>query len=154
MMDHRTRFMNCLRGQPIDRLPFIEICGMPWCWSPLQAWDKQGIHRGTEPRSYFGFDCADVPEAVAGYEVVPIDWYAVPRFPEYELPDDGPYRRRIDGRWGQTRHRLLGLRRRTLVKTLDARSLLGNRLVGTLVADNRYHGRHDERRREHPSRGG
>ena len=100
-MDHRTRFMNCLRGLPVDRLPFIEIGGMPWCYSHMQRWDLQGIPMGSEPRLKFGFDCADEPSAVIGYERVPVDWYCVPRFPEYDLSDEGGYKRRIDGRWGQ-----------------------------------------------------
>ena len=96
--------MNCLRGEPVDRLPFIEVCGMPWCYSHAQRWDRQGIRMGSEPRLAFGFDCADAePCAVQGFERVPVDWYAVPRFAEYDLPDEGNYKRRIDGRWGQIR---------------------------------------------------
>ena len=33
----------------------------------------------------FGFDNAGVP---LGYESAPIDWYAVPRFDEVEIPSD------------------------------------------------------------------
>jgi len=102
-MNHRTRFMNCLRGRKVDRLPFVERCGMPWCFTASQAWHKQGIPVGSEPRLAFGFDCADVPEAVRGFEAVPCDFYAVPRYEEYELPDQqDEYQRRIDGRWGRT----------------------------------------------------
>ena len=95
--------MNCLRGLEIDRLPFIEVAGMPWCYHEIQGWHHQGIPSGSEPRLAFGFDCADVDGAVKGFEDVPVDWYAVPRFPEHTLPDEGPYKRRIDGRWGLTR---------------------------------------------------
>ena len=103
-MDHRTRFMNCLKGLPIDRLPFIEFHGMPWCYGHPQRWDMEGIAYGSEPRLAFGFDCVDAPAAaVKGFEAAPVDWYAVPRLPEYQLPDEGPYKRRIDGRWGQIR---------------------------------------------------
>ena len=59
---------------------------------------------GSEPRLAFGFDCSDGPACtVQGFENVPVDWYAVPRFDEYELPDEGSYKWRIDGQWGQIR---------------------------------------------------
>ena len=102
-LDHRTRFMNCLRGLEIDRLPFIEMAGAPWAYSYVQRWDLQGVPLGSDPRLFFGFDCADVSGAEQGFEKVPVDWYAVPRFPEYALPDEGEYKRRIDGRWGRAR---------------------------------------------------
>ena len=95
--------MNCLRGLEVDRLPFIEVAGMPWCYQEVQGWHYQGIPKGSEPRLAFGFDCAGVEGAVQGFEVAPVDWYAVPRFPEPALPDDGLYKRAIDGRWGRTR---------------------------------------------------
>ena len=100
-MDCRTRLMNCLRGLEVDRLPFIEVAGMPWCYQEIQGWHYQGLPLNTEPRLAFGFDCAEIEGAVKGFEEAPVDWYAVPRFPEPALPDDGPYRRAIDGRWGR-----------------------------------------------------
>lgn len=100
-LNHRTRFMNCLRHLPVDRLPFIEIHGMPWCYSYTQRWDLQGIPDGSEPRLAFGFDCADAePRAVQGFETVPIDWDMVPKWPVHEIPFDGKYIRWVDPRCG------------------------------------------------------
>ena len=99
--------MNCLRGLPIDRLPFIELHGMPWCYSHVQRWDLQGMPMGSEPRLMFGFDCADSPPAaVKGYETVPIDWNMVPQYPVHEIPFDGQYVRYVDPRNGRIKRQL------------------------------------------------
>ena len=93
--------MNCLRGEPVDRLPFIEVHGYPWCFSYVQRWDLQGLPVGPEPRLAFGFDGADVPAAVGGFETVPVDWDMVPRYPVHEIPFDGEYVRYLDPRCGR-----------------------------------------------------
>ena len=95
-MTYRERYLNLLRGGPIDRLPYIETAkfNMTFAYSDWMHYlkDKE------EPRRRFGFDNTDVP---LGFELVPVDWYAVPRYRELELPGTDGYRRIIDGRYGR-----------------------------------------------------
>ena len=97
-MDYRTRFLNTLRGKPVDRLPFIETAKFDMVrahsdWNEHLADDE-------DPRVLLGFDNALVP---AGYEPVPIDWYAVPRFPDRAMPSDDGYVRGFDDRFGRVK---------------------------------------------------
>jgi hypothetical protein len=97
-VNYRTRYLNVLRGEPSDRLPFVETAQFNMVrvcsdWGRYLAADED-IH------TLFGFDNA---QALAGYEPAPVDYYAVPRFEERELPFDGRYRRTIDGRYGRVK---------------------------------------------------
>ena len=77
-MDFRTRFRNCLKGEPVDRLPFITAFNGPAINNSL--WTQQGyLSEGEIPEKKFGFDCAETPGAESGYEVIQIDQGGVPR---------------------------------------------------------------------------
>jgi hypothetical protein len=96
-MDYRARFLNALLGKPADRLPFVEIATFNMVRASSD-WNRH-LSQRDDPRIVFGFDNAELPQ---GYEPVPVDWYAVPRFETLGLPDssDG-YLRRIEGRYGR-----------------------------------------------------
>jgi uroporphyrinogen decarboxylase-like protein len=100
-MDYRTRIIKTLRGEPTDRLPFVETAKFDMVRAHSD-WDDH-LGEGEDPRSLFGFDNAGVP---AGYESVPIDWYAVPRFPHREIPSNDGYVRSFDHRWGSVKKSL------------------------------------------------
>ena len=51
-----------------------------------------------ELRRYFGFDNVELP---SGFEPVPVDWYAIPRFPARRQPGADGYLRYIDDRFGR-----------------------------------------------------
>ena len=95
-MNYRTRYLNTLRGDPVDRMPFVEAAQ----FNMVRAFSDWSDYLGEneDPRALFGFDNVGVP---TGYERVPIDWYAVPRFEEKELPSPDGYRRTSDGRYGR-----------------------------------------------------
>ncbi len=100
-MDYRTRFVNSLRGNPVDRLPFVETAKFDMVMAHSD-W-REHLPDGTDPRRLFGFDNASLP---AGYECAPVDWYALPRFPEREIVSNDGYVRSFDGRWGRVAKRL------------------------------------------------
>ena len=95
-MTYRERFLNTLTGTPVDRLPYIEWGLFNRCFT-YSRWDRW-IGSDTDPRFYFGFDNA---KFMRGYEEVPVDWFAVPRFEATALPNDGRYIRRIEPSYGQ-----------------------------------------------------
>ena len=95
-MDHRTRYLNVLRGQPVDRLPFLEAASLSWVIKHREDW-REAVGNNFDIHSRFGFD--NGPGSPV-YEAVPVDWYAVPRYEERELPSKDGYRRNIDGRFG------------------------------------------------------
>lgn len=81
-MNPRTLFVNTLTGREIDRLPFIECESVPQ--TTYRRWVKQGwLPAQVDPRVFFGFDCAGISQAQAGFETLPIVSWACP---EYELP--------------------------------------------------------------------
>jgi len=88
--------MGKLRGEPIDRLPFVETAQFNMVRA-CSDWNEH-LREDEDPRVFFGFDNAD---ALRGYEPVPIDWYAVPRYEEVEVPSSDGYRRTLDGRYGR-----------------------------------------------------
>ena len=95
-MNYRTRYLNTLRGDPADRMPFIEAAQFNFVRA-CSDWNDY-LEESDDPRALFGFDNVGVP---TGYERVPIDWYAIPRFEEKELPSPDGYRRTSDGRYGR-----------------------------------------------------
>ena len=100
-MNYRTRYLNALRGEPVDRLPLVEAAQFNMVRA-CSDWNCY-LREDEDPRVLFGFDNVGAPR---GYESVPIDWYAVPRFEEVELPSTDGYRRVIDGRYGRVRKAL------------------------------------------------
>jgi len=96
-MDYRQRFLNTLRGKPVDRLPFVEIASDPYELVRLYSdWDRH-IASDEDPRQFFGFDNASVRD---GMVRVPLDAYAVPRFPARELTATDEYTRAFCAEWG------------------------------------------------------
>jgi len=95
-MTHRTRYLNKLRGEPVDRLPFVEIAQFNMVRA-CSDWNEY-LREDEDPRVMFGFDNAG---ALRGYESAPIDWYSVPRYEEVEVPSSDGYRRTLDGRYGR-----------------------------------------------------
>ena len=95
-MNYRERFLSTLAGKPADRLPYIEWGLYCFCFG-YSRWDRY-IGADTDPRAYFGFDNAGID---GGYERVPIDWFALPRFEERRLASEDGYIRRIEGSFGQ-----------------------------------------------------
>jgi hypothetical protein len=100
-MDYRTRYLATLRGDPVDRLPFIETAKFDMVRAHSD-WNKH-LRADNDPLEVFGFDNTAVP---AGYESVPVDWYAVPRFPRGKIPSTDGYVREIHDRWGSTKKTL------------------------------------------------
>ena len=95
-MNYRDRFINTLAGRSIDRLPNIEWGSYAPCFG-YSRWDRY-IGKDADPREYFGFDNAGLGP---GYEAVPIDWFALPRFPAKRLPSEHGYPRRLDPAFGE-----------------------------------------------------
>ena len=96
-MDCRTRYLNQLRGEPVDRLPFLETAKFNMAMAYREDWRK-AVRDEAEILDRFGFDNAGPSRAS---EAVPVDWYAVPRYEERELPSEDGYYRVIDGRYGR-----------------------------------------------------
>lgn len=97
-MNYRERFLNVLRGKAVDRLPFVEYAGDPY--SMVMAYSDWGQHlpANADLRQFFGFDNAFIEPK--GSAAVPLDPYAVPRFPDRKLaPIDG-YPREAELAWG------------------------------------------------------
>lgn len=115
-MDYRERFLKLLAGEPIDRLPFVENAKYG---HPLQLSDwKRYVKEPGEVRALFAFDNNQVPagavKLTAGnitppglFESVPLEYNAVPRFEECVIPSNDGYVRRIDGRTGSVKKRLI-----------------------------------------------
>lgn len=96
-MTFRERFLNTLRGRPVDRLPFVELGPAPYLLVRLFSdWDDH-FSPDEDPRRAFGFDNVG---AGKGYRAVPLDPFAVPRFPDRALPPDGDYVRKFIPQWG------------------------------------------------------
>jgi hypothetical protein len=95
-MTYRQRFLNTLSGRPIDRLPFIEWGLYTFCFGYSQ-WGRY-IGKNTDPRVFFGFDNSGFSR---GYEGVPIDWFALPRFKTRDLSSADGYLRRVEPLFGQ-----------------------------------------------------
>ena len=67
-MDYRTRFLNTLRGESVDRLPFVGTAKFDMVRAHSD-WNEH-LEKGEDPRVLFRFDNARVP---MGYERVPFD---------------------------------------------------------------------------------
>lgn len=95
---YRQCYLNTLRGEPTDRLPLVEAAK----FNMVRHQPDWQAHLGPDgdPLAVFGFDNVAAP---LGYESAPIDFYAVPRFPETPVASDDGYRRTIDGRYGRIR---------------------------------------------------
>ncbi len=107
-MNYRERFLNVLRGRPVDRLPFVEHAQYDHAML-LSDW-KNYVTKAAAVRRMFDFDNNSVPsKAVKGtagnilppdvFESVPVEYAAVPRFEERALPSEDGYPRRIDRRY-------------------------------------------------------
>lgn len=97
MMTYRQRLLNTLRGDPVDRLPFVETATNPYQLVRTYSDWNEHIPADEDPRVVFGFDDASAP---TWHARVPLDPYAVPRFPDRPLPPDGRYPRVLCREWG------------------------------------------------------
>jgi hypothetical protein len=95
-MNHRKRYLNTLRGHPVDRLPYVETAQFRMARA-RSDWN-QHLAPSADPLTVFNFDNVSAP---MGFEETPIDWYAVPRFDEIDVPSTDGYVRRVDGRYGR-----------------------------------------------------
>jgi len=102
--------MNALRGEPIDRLPFMDPSGSPTAAN--SQWIEQGhAPPGVDLRLTFGFDCADIAGAEDGYETPTINCSGYPEreppegipamYPWKDLPGEGRVRLRYCTRSGR-----------------------------------------------------
>jgi hypothetical protein len=96
-MTFRERFVNTLRGEPVDRPPFVELGPAPYLLVRLYSDWNDHMPPGRDPRKTFGFDNVN---AGKGYAAVPLDPFAVPRIPERPLAANDGYERRFIPQWG------------------------------------------------------
>lgn len=80
-MDSRTRFVNCLLFQDIDRIPLVE---WPIREATMNAWLQQGYPAGTATQIFFDLDAYTVN--------IPIDLGMRPRFDERILEQNSRYK--------------------------------------------------------------
>jgi len=89
----RERFINCVLGQPVDRVPYLLFWG-PW-GSTWKRWEEEGLPElGGSLHDYFG--------ASGQPFKVPVNCGPCPKIEQKILEDDGEYVIRTDG-WGITR---------------------------------------------------
>ena len=96
-MIFRERFLNALRGRPVDRPPFVELGPSPYLLVRLFSDWNERLSADDDPRRLFGFDNVEAPK---GYRPVPLDQFAVPRFPQRSMPSGDAYERRFIPQWG------------------------------------------------------
>ncbi len=96
-MTFRERLLNTLRGRPVDRLPFVELGPAPYLLVRLFSDWNEHLAPEDDPRKVFGFDNLG---AGKGYKAVPLDQFAVPRFPERAVHSDDKYERKFIPQWG------------------------------------------------------
>lgn len=100
-LTHRERFMRLFNGEPVDRVPFLDIMGF---WpSSLARWKTEGLAPGATVqtvRDLIGFD------GHRGYKL-PIRGYIWPEF-EREVLSENSGSILVRNRWGALERNLVG----------------------------------------------
>lgn len=109
-MTLRERWNRLLKGESVDRLPFVEFLDLFWVHH--HRWSRQGLPENANPFVHFGLDEADNDRATdwlnrgRGKEVIEPDLFALPRFEPKPVRAEGEYFYTFDVRTGSSLKRL------------------------------------------------